>query len=71
MGTSFASEVLAIVGEETASRMLANRRSSKACFVAEIEVALPGGFLDDGLVEVMLSRAYAHLHGQHDDGGFC
>ena len=51
----FADKDLAIVGEETTSRIFANRRSSKAFFAAERAVAFPGGFWDEGLDEVMLS----------------
>ena len=71
MGTSFASVVLAIGGEETAARIFANRRSSKACFTAERAVAFPGGFWEEGLDEVMLSMGYADLSGQREERDFC
>ena len=71
MGTSFASVVLAIVGEETAARIFANRRSSKACFAAKRAVAFPGGIWDEGLVEVMLSLGYADLNSQRDVRDYC
>lgn len=71
MGASFASEALATIGEETASRIFANRRSSKVCFAVERAAALPGGFLDEGLDEVMLSLGYADLNGQRDERDYC
>ena len=71
MGTSIASEALAIVGEETASRIFANRRSSKAFFAAENSAAFRGRLLDDGLDEVMLVLGQADLNGQRDERDCC